>query len=660
MGPAEYLRVVRARWWAVAALVLIGASMAWITTPDKPSNASVARFRAETVLVRGPSTTAESAAATNLAQVASLVGSTAVIERSAAELGRPESELTSGLNASVNDKAGTLLISSIDTDPARAVKEADTIAAQLMAFVAERRQQQLKRLIADTNQRIKSLDDRIQVLNAQLAIPGSPQLDQQRAERDSAVGQIRTSYDQLQQLTSQVDTAANELVVLSPAAASPAPTSTSFSVPNSHGARAGIGLVVGLLAGLALVLAFERINPKIRTSAQAEIMFGLPVIAEIPRESRRARRRDRITTYAEPHSVTAESFRGLRTALMYMPRNNEPDRDGAERFATGHVVLVTSAAPSEGKTTVVANLAAAFAEKDADVVVVSGDARQPAIESLLLGRRAAGAKMATKDQSDAVYTMVPGVKIVLASNPDSNPAEIVGYERQVVQTARARSQTVIIDTPPALIANDAIELMQTADSIVLVARYGLTTVASARRTAELIARLQVSVVGVVLIGSDNAAVADSSYYRSRPRRHTISSVAMHADAERRIPVSPAPTTRRPPASPATNAAEPVVATAAAPPQVDDGGIWRPKTVIDLNGLAEHPPMQPPAISKPAPPRPPRATVGDGYPSRDTLARTDADLTSLEDQRRAYHAGHGRRAKLPLFRAGDGNGNGPSR
>jgi hypothetical protein len=99
---------------------------------------------------------------------------------------------------------------------------------------------------------------------------------------------------------------------------------------------------------------------------------------------------------------------------------------------------------------------------------------------------------------------------------------------------------------------------------------------------------------------------------------------------------------------------------APPPQVDEGGIWRPKAVIDLNGLDEHAPARLPPIPEPASPRAPRATVGDGYPSRDTLAPRDGDLAGLEEQRRAYHAGNGRRAKLPLFRAGDGNGNGPKR
>jgi hypothetical protein len=85
-------------------------------------------------------------------------------------------------------------------------------------------------------------------------------------------------------------------------------------------------------------------------------------------------------------------------------------------------------------------------------------------------------------------------------------------------------------------------------------------------------------------------------------------------------------------------------------------------VIDLSGADDQAPVRLPAVREPlaaeaATPRGPRATVGDGYPSRDTLASHDGDLSGLEEQRRAYHAGNGRRAKLPLFRPGDGSGNG---
>jgi len=139
MAPSDYMRVLRARWWVIALLVLVGTSVAWLTTPTKPPTAPpVARFRATTVLAKGSTATGDTTDASNLALASSLVGSSMLIERTASELGRPAAEVATDLAVAVNDKAGTLQISSVDTDPGLAMREADVLAAQLVTFLAQR------------------------------------------------------------------------------------------------------------------------------------------------------------------------------------------------------------------------------------------------------------------------------------------------------------------------------------------------------------------------------------------------------------------------------------------------------------------------------------------------------------------------------------------
>ena len=660
VGSSEYLSVIRTRWWVVVLVALVGSGVAWITAPSQTDDVDTAGlFRATTVLVRGQSATGETAGAANLSLAALLAGSGVVIERSAAELGRPQQDLTSGFESSVVADVGSLHISSVDLDPAAAEAEADTIAAQLVAYLGERRQQQLEPLIASTAERIEFLRARLAELDAQIFGPG-PQFDLQRAERDSVLRQLGSNLDREQQLKLQVAAASNELEVLSTAVAVPEPSDDGFAVPDSRVARAAIAFAIALVVGLALVLLTERINPRIRTVAQAEQAFGLPVIAEIPRRSRRLGARRTIETFSDPYSVAAESYRGMRTALWYIPRANGSHPEMHDRFVGGHVVLVTSATPGDGKTTVVANLAAAFAEKDGDVVVVSGDARQPEIEPLLLGRRAAGARLAATEQSDTVLTMIPGVKLVLSCDPDSNPADIVGHESQVARRERARSQIVIIDTPPALVANDASELMHTADSVVLVARCGSTDVAAARRVGELVARLRAPVVGVVLIGTPDAS-ADSHYYRQRPSRRSTRRTRRAMAPVRERPMAPPPAphvetpeTVAPPMRPASTAP-----SAPVPSSVDDGGIWRrPTGTIDLSAAGDNLPARAGFVPAVVPPRATRTTVGEGYPSRDVL-ESNAPIPRSPDDEHAGSAGAAM-PRLPLFRAGDGNGHGNGR
>jgi Mrp family chromosome partitioning ATPase len=653
MGPTDYVSLFRSRWWIVASLVLVGGALAWVATPAESNDSQqTLTYRAETVLVQGP--TSDETGRTNLLLASSLVSSNVVLERSATQLGRPVAELSTGLTSIVNADTRTLMIASEGSDAESAESEADAIAAQLQTYLVERRQDQLEPLIAATTQRISDLETRLRTFDTQPPAPlGSSQADLQRAERDSVVRQLSTNYDRLQQLNVQANGSVLDLVVLNPAVASLVEPSTGFAVPESRPARASIGALIGLIVGAALVIVFERINPRIRTVVQAEAAFGLPVVSEIPRQSRRLRLRRSVATFSDPFSAIAESYRSLRTALWYIPRTEGPHPETNDRLTNGHVVLVTSAGPGDGKTTVAANLAAALAEKDGDVVVVSGDARQPEIEALLLGRRAAGARLAITEQSDSVLTMIPGVKLVLSCDPDSNPADIVGHEAKIARRERTRSQIVLIDTPPALVANDASELMHTADSIVLVARCGSTSVASARRLGELIARMRAPVVGVVLIGSDEGVGSESRYYRKRPSRRRARSAPRQLAPPIARPETPShfePEVAAEPLAVASpdHATTPVPATNA----TDDGGIWRrPNTLIDLaNG--DRLPARPSITPSTLPPRSTRSTVGDGYPSRDALD-SNAPIPRPSDY---DHATAARPApRLPLFRAGGGNG-----
>jgi cellulose biosynthesis protein BcsQ len=262
--------------------------------------------------------------------------------------------------------------------------------------------------------------------------------------------------------------------------------------------------------------------------------------------------------------------------------------------------------PGEGKTTVVANLAAGFAENSGDVLVLSADPRRPAIESMLLKRQGAAAKLASSSRPDAVLTTVPGVKLVRACDPDTNPASIVTYERQVALRGRANSQVVIIDTPPALVANDATELMHAADSTLLVARAGVTTVAAAQRVAELLSRHGVAAVGVVLIGVASPAMASSGYYRKEQRQAQRST-------PRRTGEHSKPKGRK-------RAAEPVG-----------------RRIVDLTDLDEIPP------AAPAPRPAPRLFGREGDPSREPPT-ADRD---------GPHGNEG----ASTTRYGDGNGHG---
>jgi Mrp family chromosome partitioning ATPase len=102
------------------------------------------------------------------------------------------------------------------------------------------------------------------------------------------------------------------------------------------------------------------------------------------------------------------------------------------------------------------------------------------------------------------------------SDPGSNPSQVVAAQRQVVAAARGRFDVILLDTAPLLTANDAVELVASADMLLLVARMGVTREDAAERSIELLNRLDVSIAGVVLIGA--ASASNDYYYYYQPGR----------------------------------------------------------------------------------------------------------------------------------------------
>ena len=97
---------------------------------------------------------------------------------------------------------------------------------------------------------------------------------------------------------------------------------------------------------------------------------------------------------------------------------------------------------------------------------------------------------------------MPGVKIVtnVLADPNANPSQVVAAQRQVIAAARNRFDVIILDTAPILTANDAIEVVGSADLVLLVARSEITTTDKAERTMEILTRLEAPLGGVVLVG----------------------------------------------------------------------------------------------------------------------------------------------------------------
>ena len=99
-------------------------------------------------------------------------------------------------------------------------------------------------------------------------------------------------------------------------------------------------------------------------------------------------------------------------------------------------------------------------------------------------------------------TSIPGVKVVtnVLSDPAANPSQVVAAQRQVIAAARGRFDVILLDTAPLLTANDAVELVGSADLVLLVAAVERTRFDARPRRVELLNRLDAPLGGVVLVG----------------------------------------------------------------------------------------------------------------------------------------------------------------
>lgn len=522
MEPLEYLRVIRRRWRILAACVIVAAVAAWITTPAEPTNDAVT-YRATHQLIRDSSAVAPPA----LASLSVFVKTGEVPKRVAKRVGfqGEPAVLAADVRLEPDDQTGILGISATGNSPTAAADMADAFAEETLAFLGEQAQAQQQQMLATLNERLATLQTELDALDSQLdaADASGSSTGVIEAERDSKLRQYGAALDQREQVLNQPPPSAGYVTLQEAVPELATAEGAGFSAPRSRGGRTALAVVLGLALGLAAVLVAERLDTRLNTREATEEAFRLPVISEVPRVSMAE---DTILSAIDPMSSTAEAYRTLRASLLLMPTMAMGTR-GAGGSAEPKVILVTSPAPGDGKTTTVANLAACFAEAGRTVLVLGCDFRRPEVhrffgldnrpgiaDVLVDGRRGLAAIVRPSD--------IPGVSVAPSGSTLRSLGDVANAGRSLIGEARALADVVLIDTPPILATNDATELIPAVDAVVVVARVGKTSHDGAARTHRLLERLSALAAGVVLVGGAASEQSYSKYYHSvapeAPRR----------------------------------------------------------------------------------------------------------------------------------------------
>jgi succinoglycan biosynthesis transport protein ExoP len=294
-----------------------------------------------------------------------------------------------------------------------------------------------------------------------------------------------------------------------------------------------VGMVLGLLLGLAGAVGRDMLDRTVRNSEDLERELGLAVLGSLPdvtRESgamtlgyygrRRAARKKQPTdadanpadivapellVHTHPKSVVAEAARAIRTNLMFMSPDN-PYR----------CLLVTSAGPAEGKTTVAASIAIAIAQTGQRVCLVDCDLRKPRVHTVFKERNDKGVTTALLDPSQLasliLETEIPNLSVLRAGPTPPNPADLMHSDAfgRLLQELRSQFDRVVIDSPPIGLVTDGVILSTRVDATVLVVRALTTRRDAAKRAVRSLRDVGGTCAGFVL----NAVASQERYYYS--------------------------------------------------------------------------------------------------------------------------------------------------
>ena len=301
-----------------------------------------------------------------------------------------------------------------------------------------------------------------------------------------------------------------------------------------------LSLLLGLLGGIGLAFLYEHLDDSVKDSDQINKLLSLPTLGLIPSlssatqngyhygyYSRRHSRSQKVAGKGDgkvaeiasielivakaPQSNISEAYRSIRTALL-MSSVDQPRR----------AFLVTSALPSEGKTTTVVNIAVSLTQADKKVLVIDLDLRKPRLHRIFQFKNVNGLPTyltANDGVSDRTLNLVnlikttpiPGLSVINSGPIPPNPAELLHSNKltELLNILRHQFDYLLIDAPPLLAVTDALIVAPRTDGLILVVWGGKTTRDALKRVREKMDLLKASSVGVVI---NNINIREHDYY----------------------------------------------------------------------------------------------------------------------------------------------------
>lgn len=435
--------------------------------------------------------------------------------------GLTREEVREDLGISAQGESNVVNVAATAGSPTLAAAIANTYANQFVSEQQESNHRYYASALALVNKQLAALSPAQRASASGLALEG-------RAQSLGVLAELRDGNVQVAQAAS---------------------IPTSPSAPKTA-RNTALGAVLGLLLGLAIAFLLERLDRRIREPKDLETVYGLPLLGVVPESGALSRSARGASSNAHASASEAEAFHLIRAHLRYFNVDKEL-----------RTLLVASAAPGDGKTTVARHLAGAAARMGARTLLVEADLRRPTIArqlDLSAGAGLSDVLIGAVSIDDAVRSIslehgahgassrTRTLDVLLAGAVlPPNPAELIESRAMEGLLERARSiyDLVVIDTPPLTVVSDAFPLLGRVDGVIIVGRVGRNRRDVAARLHETLLAAGAPLLGVVAngfkLGRRGSYGYGYDYAPAKPEQPSEILIAPNglAPPERRVPTA---------------------------------------------------------------------------------------------------------------------------
>lgn len=263
----------------------------------------------------------------------------------------------------------------------------------------------------------------------------------------------------------------------------PTPPSMSELIKNGI-----LGFIIGFTGSIGLALLFELLDPVLYTKEQISSLTQIPILGEIPINKSRE-----MEASLYDSQLQNDSFQRLRTNILYAA-HEKPIK----------AILVTSAEPNEGKSTISVNFAKSLAYAGYRTIVIDADLYHPALHKIFDLPNGEGLSLVMKEIGKLTKSIqtspIEGMKLLFSGSMNTEPADIINAEQfsKILKRLDEEFDYIIIDSPAFFGVADSAILSKVVDAVLLVVRCGRSEKAVLRAVIQELEKIQVKPLGIVV------------------------------------------------------------------------------------------------------------------------------------------------------------------